>query len=267
MKKLLITIALCAACSNPLAAQVGKPNGSGVAMGHVHLNVRDVEGHKNFWVGLGATPVRIGTAEAVKMDGLLVVLREQTPMAPMSETVINHFGVLVPQFEVLRSHLESSGIKMDPAREGSGDWRQSSAYGPNDFRVELTENPALTTGLASHHLHYNVADPQAVQQWYADMLEVTPGTRSRWVAGDLPGMNLTYGEIPEGASPTQTKGRLLDHIGFEVTDLEAFVGTLEARGIRLDTPISQDPELNVKSAFLTDPWGTSIELTEGLRGF
>ncbi|MDA1185688.1 MAG: VOC family protein [Acidobacteria bacterium] len=267
MKKLLIAITLFAACSSLVTAQVGRPNGSGVAMGHVHLNVRDVDGHKKFWVELGATPVRIGTAEAVKMDGLLVVLREQTPMAPMSETVINHFGVLVPQFEVLSAHLESSGIKMDPARAGSGDWRQSSAYGPNDFRVELTENPALTTGLAGHHLHYNVADPKAVQQWYADTLAVTPGTRARWDAGDVPGMNLTYGEIPEGASPTQTKGRLLDHIGFEVTDLEAFVETLKARGVQLDTPIHQDPELGVKSAFLTDPWGTSIELTEGLRAF
>jgi hypothetical protein len=99
MKKLLIGLAVCAAYSSPVVAQVGAPNGSGVAMGHMHMNVRDVEAHKQFWVELGATPVRVGTAEAVKMDGLLVVFREQAPDGPMDGSVVNHFGVFVPQFE------------------------------------------------------------------------------------------------------------------------------------------------------------------------
>ena len=126
MKKLLIGVAVCAAWSSPVGAQLATPNESGVAMGHVHLNVRDVEAHKKFWVELGATAVRIGTAEAVKMDGLLVVLREQAPNGPMGGSTINHLGVLVPQFAALRTHLEASGIKMDPARAGSGVLRARS---------------------------------------------------------------------------------------------------------------------------------------------
>ena len=268
MKKLLIGVAVCAAWSSPVGAQLGTPNESGVAMGHVLLNVRDVEAHKKFWVELGATAVRIGTAEAVKMDGLLVVLREQAPTGPMGGSTINHLGVLVPQFEALRTHLEASGIKMDAVRAGSGVLRQSSVYGPNEFRIELTEDPSLATGLASHHLHYNVADPATVQQWYAATLMVTPGTRGGWEAGDVPGMNLTYGIIPEGSpTPVQTKGRLLDHIGFEIANLEAFAEKLEASGVKLDTPYQRDPELGIFSVFLTDPWGVTIELTEGLRTF
>ena len=176
--------------------------------------------------------------------------------------------MFVPQFADLRTHLDASGIRMDPARAGSGDMRQSSVYGPDEFRVELTENPSLATDLASHHLHYNVADPVEVQQWYAATLMVEPGTRARWDAGDVPGMNLTYGGVPEDR-PTSvpSKGRLLDHVGFEVTDLEAFVKKLEASGVTLDTPFRRDPELDIPSVFLTDPWGTTIELTEGLRAF
>jgi len=268
MKKLLIGVAVCAAWSGPVGAQVNAPNESGVAMGHVHMNVRDVEAHKKFWVELGATAVRVGTAEAVKMDGLLIVLREQAPTGPTDGSTINHFGVLVPQFAALRTHLETTDIKMDPAREGSGDLRQSSAYGPDEFRVELTEDPSLTTGLASHHLHYNVPDPAEVQRWYAATLMVAPGTRARWQAGDVPGMNLTYGAIPEGGpTPVHTKGRLIDHVGFEVTNLEAFAKKLEASGVKLDTPYQRDHELGVSSVFLTDPWGVTIELTEGLRAF
>ena len=64
--------------------------------------------------------------------------------------------------------------------------------------------------------------------------------------------------------PLPTKGRSLDHIGFEVEDLEAFVASLEAKGIKIEAPIRQVPNTKVKIAFLTDPWGTYIELTEGL---
>ena len=75
-------------------------------------------------------------------------------------------------------------------------------------------------------------------------------------------MNLSFSQ--GNTPPLPTKGRSLDHIGFEVTDLEAFVSTLSAKGISLEAPIRQVPNTKVKIAFLTDPWGTYIELTEGL---
>jgi hypothetical protein len=61
---------------------------------------------------------------------------------------------------------------------------------------------------------------------------------------------------------TGTKGRALDHIGFEVKDLEDFTKTLEANGVKLDTPYRKVPQMGFAVAFLTDPWGTRIELTE-----
>jgi catechol 2,3-dioxygenase-like lactoylglutathione lyase family enzyme len=61
------------------------------------------------------------------------------------------------------------------------------------------------------------------------------------------------------------KGRMLDHIGFEVTNLEAFTKTLQSKGVKLDRPYRKNAD-GTADAALTDPWGTSIELTEGLRG-
>ena len=61
-----------------------------------------------------------------------------------------------------------------------------------------------------------------------------------------------------------TRGRMLDHVGFEVRDLDDFCRRLEARGIRLDEPVTEDGR-GFRRARLTDPWGTSIVLTEGLR--
>jgi len=73
------------------------------------------------------------------------------------------------------------------------------------------------------------------------------------------GLNFTASLRPVVA----TKGRVVDHVGFEVTDLPAFVRKLEGLGIVAEN-VRQVPELAIAIAFLTDPWGTLIELTEGL---
>ena len=62
-----------------------------------------------------------------------------------------------------------------------------------------------------------------------------------------------------------TAGRAVDHIGFEVRDLTAFAAELSRKGIALTAPPRRDARLGVTVATVTDPWGTVIELTEGLR--
>jgi predicted enzyme related to lactoylglutathione lyase len=57
---------------------------------------------------------------------------------------------------------------------------------------------------------------------------------------------------------------VIDHIGFEVKNLEEFTKKLTAQGIKLDRPYTKVDALNISIAFITDPWGTYIELTEGL---
>jgi lactoylglutathione lyase len=100
-----------------------------------------------------------------------------------------------------------------------------------------------------------------IQAWYAKFFGAKPGMRGTFQAADVPGANLTFAKSP---TPTVgTKGRTLDHIGFEVKDLEAFCKKLEANGVKLDRPYQKAP-IGITLAFLTDPWGTSIELNEGL---
>ena len=67
------------------------------------------------------------------------------------------------------------------------------------------------------------------------------------------------------AALAPTKGRALDHIGFEVTGLEAFCKKLQADGMAFDMTYRVIPQLDgLKIAFILDPVGTRIELTEGL---
>ena len=53
-------------------------------------------------------------------------------------------------------------------------------------------------------------------------------------AGDMPGVDLFFG--PSNTPQQPTKGRSLDHIGFDVTNCEAFVASLEAKGIKIEAP-------------------------------
>ena len=59
---------------------------------------------------------------------------------------------------------------------------------------------------------------------------------------------------------------MVDHVGFEVKNLEEFCKKLEAKGIKLTREYRKKDKAmgNIGTAMITDPWGVSIELTEGL---
>jgi len=97
-----------------------------------------------------------------------------------------------------------------------------------------------------------------MRAWYVKTFGASPGQRAcvdcvskpRMIdTGDLPGVNLSFSQGDKPLAPT--KGRSLDHIGFEVKNLEQFVKKIEAEGIKLDVPLRQVPNSNVKVAFLT----------------
>jgi catechol 2,3-dioxygenase-like lactoylglutathione lyase family enzyme len=77
-------------------------------------------------------------------------------------------------------------------------------------------------------------------------------------------MNLSLDPLRRVPVSYPIKGRAMDHIGFEVKNLEAFCKKLEAQGIKFDSPYRKIPERGIAVAFLTDPDGAYIELTEGL---
>ncbi len=67
------------------------------------------------------------------------------------------------------------------------------------------------------------------------MLPANPG--SAFVQDQLPGVFLNFSPSP---TPTVgTTGRSIDHIGFEIKNLEAFTKKLEAQGIKLDVPYTE----------------------------
>lgn len=85
------------------------------------------------------------------------------------------------------------------------------------------------------------------------------GTRNGAPIVDLPGVQLRFAKADRKQAPT--RGRVLDHIGFDVKNHAAFVKKLESEGIQLDKPVRKAPNGNIIT-YITDPWGTRIEIIE-----
>jgi catechol 2,3-dioxygenase-like lactoylglutathione lyase family enzyme len=141
--------------------------------------------------------------------------------------------------------------------------RQLMVNFPEKVKVEFTEDASLKVPLAMHHIHMSTPDMEKLRGWYVKTFGAKAGTRGNFLSALFNGGQVDFrkAQQPEAA----TKGRSLDHIGFEVRNLEEFCKKLQADGVTLEMAYREMPQLGgMKIAFLSDPEGTRIELTEGL---
>ncbi len=266
MKKLMIVLCLLALVPARSAwAQAAPYNNAGVTMGHVHLFVQDMDAAKKFWIAMGGVPSKLGPNDVFKFPGVLILVRPGDTTLPSVGSVVGHIGFHVPNTNEALERWKAAGLKTEVGQNPG----QGFVYTPDNLiRVEILEDKAQTVPIAFHHVHFYIQDPSGtaileMQSWYAKMFGAKPGKRANFDAADIPGANLTFSKSD---TPTvATKGRMLDHIGFEIKDLEAYCKKAEASGVKFDIPFTKRPDLGVNLAFLTDPWGTYIELNEGLN--
>lgn len=244
----------------PLAlAQLPPGNEAGVAMGHLHLNVKDVDVSKKFWVDeLGGTALKLGTTDVVKYPGELIFLKKADPTGGTEGSTINHVGFLVRDLAKARAKWEADSVKIVTVVSPT----QLFLMSPDGVKIEIYEDKSISAPIVNHHIHFWDSSVEDTKAWYVKTFSAKPGKRGKFEAADVPGVNLSFtkAETPVAG----TKGRALDHIGFEVKDLEAFCKKLEATGMKFDVPYRKVPALGLSIAFFTDPWGTYVELTEGL---
>jgi catechol 2,3-dioxygenase-like lactoylglutathione lyase family enzyme len=229
-------------------------------MGHVHLLVRDVDAQKKFWVDtLGGQVVKAGNLELIKFPGVFVGLRKGEPTGGTDDSSVNHLGFKVKDLPGTKARLTAAGGTV--VRE-MPDTRQMFVMFPDGVKVEFTEDTAMTRPIEHHHVHFFTQSLEETRAFYVKWFGAVSGKRGRFEAADLPGVNLTFS--PSETKTVGTKTRGVDHIGFEVKNLAAFCKKLEAAGVKFDRPYQNVPSIGLSIAFLTDPFGTVIELTEGL---
>ena len=256
--KLRLLFGFVLACVVSAPAQLAGSNADGVSMGSVHLIVRDVDAEKDFFKLLGGVPVVSGTLQMMEFPGMFVILEEGEPTGGSVGSIVNHFGFQVKDMKEWLPKWQAAGLKMEPMTRPT----QVYLHTPDDVRVEILEERSLATPIAGHHIHFFTQDIPGMQAWYVKTFGAVSGMRAQFQAADLPGINLTFSASP--AVPVGTKERALDSIGFEVKGLAEFMAKLQSAGYKIDRPYAKRPKSPVAVAYFTDPWGTYIELTEGL---
>ena len=253
-----------------------------IVIGHYHLNVTSVDAHKKFWVDtLGGTPTKIGSVEAIRFPGILLLLNVQKPTGPTKGTTFDHIGFAVPNVPATTTKVVANGYELTVGREPppgqtaspptAGNYGQFSyLVGPDGVKVELVTNKEPNAPpIVHHHVHFTNKMYVEMQQFFMKAFNATlrPGQTDFFIGADLQGVgySLNFFHWEPAADLVGTKGRAVDHVGFEVKNLEAFCKELEAKGIKLTEKYHRDNTLNIASATIVDPYGTVLELTEGLR--
>jgi len=298
MKKALLGLLLLCPLS-AVRAQLQPANEAGVTLSHFHTIVRDVDASEKFWTTLGGKVITIDKTRVMKFPGVFIFLTKGTPTGGTYGSVVNHVGFLVPNDEETIAKWKAAGVNAEYLPSAYVPTvKLGYAYSPDDLKVRLNRDKAMTEPIASPVMLWlsksSVLDAEA---WYIKTFGAQKGQKINngvSVVG-IPGLRLSVVSsiedpisqtapavgLIQGAPPSSsfmekllqtnlgvpTKGRTLDHIGFEVTNLEAFCKRLAANGVRFDEHYSKSRHKGFASASFTDPFGVSVELTEGQKQF
>lgn len=260
MRKLFPAVWLAATlAAGAASAQPYTPNEAGVTNGHWHLYSREVEANKKIFLAMGGTP---GTSpERIVFPGVLVILNQAQPTAGTVGSVTNHIGFTVPNVQAAVAKWKTAGVPFEPGAPGRLD--QGWVTTADGLKIEIQEDKDQKEPIRSKHVHFFLPENQIAQSqaWYAKVFGFKAAVRNNAPVADIPGLQLRWNKADAAQAPT--KGRVLDHIGFDVKDLKAFIARAEAAGVKLDADGGYRlNDAGVGIAFLTDPFGTRIEVNE-----
>ena len=268
MKTSLFVALLCATAltAGGAAAQPAPFNQVGATMGHWHIASKDVEANKKLFLAMGGKLYNPGGNPLIQFPGVFINLNLGTEKGEGGSpgSVVNHVGFIVDNVQQRVAQWKAAGVTVLPGGAlPAGGNRLDQAYvvTPDGVRMEILEDKTQSMPIRNEHIHLSLtaAEVPKAQAWYAKTFGGKAGTRNDQPIVDLPGVQIRFATADTKQAPT--RGRVLDHIGFDVKDHAAFVKKLETEGIKLDEPVRKSPTGSTIT-YITDPWGTRIEIVQ-----
>ena len=250
------------------AAQPAPVNQAGVTMGHWHIASKDVEANKKLFLAMGGKLYMPGGQPLIMFPGLYIslILGTEKGDGGTVGSVVNHVGFIVDNVQQRVAQWKAAGVTVLPGGAlPTGGNRLDQAYveTPDGVRMEILEDKTQTVPIRNEHIHLALpaAEIPKAQAWYAKTFGGQTATRNNAPVVNLPGVQIRFNAADTKQAPT--RGRVLDHFGFDVNDHAAFVKRLETEGIKLDQPVGKGATGNTIT-YITDPWGTRIEIVQRL---
>jgi catechol 2,3-dioxygenase-like lactoylglutathione lyase family enzyme len=280
-EKVCFLVAVGIAFASVSFGQVMAPNAAGVFAAHEHLTTTDIDSSRAFWTALGGEATQVATMNGVRFPGIYILLQTNRgrggrnasgapaaqpaapPPPPESSvgSVAEAIGIKVKNLRETLAKLDALGIRPEPGATAM----HAAVMSPAKVKVLLTKDPALGTAAASDELLMKVPDPAAAAAWYAKWFGASVTTDGNDRIAKIPGMNMRF--VASSTPAAGTHGRALDHIGFDVHNLKDLVAKMQAAGVTVNTPYRAiNFGFLTGIAFVTDPWGTYIELNQGYDG-
>jgi len=230
-------------------------------MGHWHLTSKDIDANKKIFLAMGGTLITRAGNDAVMFPGVVInlALGDEQGEGGSQGSVVNHVGFIVDNVQRRVAEWRAAGVTVLPG--GNGRLDQANVETTDGLRIEILEDPTQPMPIRHEHVHLRTLESEVpkAQDWYARVFGGEKAMRNDAPVVNLPGVQMRFADDPEVQAPT--RGRILDHIGFDVKDHQAFVARLGELGIALDEP----PRRSTSGGwitYITDPWGTRIEIVE-----
>ena len=261
---------------------------------HLHLNATDPKADIDFYTTKF-------DAEKASFKGLVDavwaqkswMLFQKVAAAPPSEVVstIWHFGWGAEEMKTAYQKQLDSGTKfatpltdisdIGGGAPNTGRFFYAYVLGPDGALIELNTAAHHHFG----HIHLLSADPVATAEWYAKQFGVKPrsspqvhmyrdvqiGPSSSFIMDDVsviiyPMEYAISSHMPgwENRKTFEpTKGRVVDHIGISVPNLDDAIARLRAAGVTITDEPKSVAGGKVKYAFIEGPDKMRIEIIEG----
>ncbi len=176
-------------------------------------------------------------------------------------SVLDHIGFSVPDVAAKMGELKEAGVKvvMEARKIDQADLTIAFVEDPWGTKIEIVDDKDL---LGFHHVHLEVADPEAAVEWFTKVLGAKDSGQYRKL---LP--SVRYGDVwvliskPRGdAKRVPSDGRSFDHFGVSYADLDVAAKDLKAKGVKFT--LDPRPFGEAKIAFIEGPEGVKIELVQ-----
>lgn len=274
-----------------VSAQNAAPVPLNARFHHVHLNSVDPEAAINFYSAKFKAQRQkfAGLRDGIWTgDSWLLFTKVDTP--PPSGTIsgIWHIGWGGEDMKAVYQKQLDSGTKfrtpltdisgMTGGTENGGTFFYAYVDGPDHALIELNTARHHNFG----HVHMFSANPIATGEWYMAHFGVkarlTKEVRTYRDTQNAPAAFITANHVSMIVYPVEylktsgepafkgrtelapTRGRVIDHIGFAVDNLDAAVAHFKAAGVKVTAePVARGP---IKFAFIEGPDQVAIELIE-----